>query len=81
MDLRVFDVTYLQPLIREKIVVFLELLAKLTPSDRTMRVKFIMPAAPRPWRALPNRSMGHATADAQSTLPSKIQNIWKWRAK
>ena len=72
---------YLIPLIREKTVLFLELAARLTPSERTIRVKFRIPAAPRPCRARPKSSMPQDAADAHRTLPMRIQNIWNWSAK
>lgn len=68
--------THLIPLINEKTVLFFELSAKLMPSDRMIRVKFMMPAAPSPWIARPRRSIGQVTAAAHSTLPIKIQTIW-----
>jgi hypothetical protein len=75
LKLEPFVQTYLTPLIKEKIVLFFELSAKLTPSERTIRVRFMMPAAPRPCSALPKSSIGQVTAAAQRTLPIKIQNI------
>lgn len=63
------------PLTNEKIVLFFELSASETLSDRMIRVKFMTPAAPRPCSARPSKSIPQVTDEAQSTLPTRIQNI------
>ena len=73
-------VTYLIPATKEKVVLLFELSAKLTLSERTILVRFMIPAAPTPCRARPTRSIPQETALEQRTLPIKIQKIWNWRA-
>jgi hypothetical protein len=72
---------HLTPATNERTELFLEFSASVVPSERMMRLRLKMPAAPRPWIARPTSSMAHVCAVAHKTLPTIIQNISNWRAK
>jgi hypothetical protein len=49
--------SYLTPLIKDSTELFLEFSARVAPSDKMMRLRLIIPAAPKPWSARPRSNM------------------------